>query len=108
MAEIVMDDSSLAVLKGIVKNLCPKSVIWAFGSRVDGSAHSGSDLDLAIVDFGQEGADYGELKAAVRESHIPFLIDIFELNRLPESFQREIQRSYVVLYDGRDGENLER
>ena len=100
MAEIFIDDKSLAELKGIFEKLCPASLVWAFGSRVDGSAHSGSDLDLVIVDYGQEETGYIELKDAVKESSIPFLIDVFELNKLPESFQREIKRSYVVLYDG--------
>jgi len=107
MAEIFIESKHLAELTGIFERLCPKALVWAFGSRVNGSAHSGSDLDLAIVDYGQEDADYMELKEALVESNIPFLIDIFELDRLPESFQREIKRSFVVLYDGREKENPE-
>jgi predicted nucleotidyltransferase len=100
MTDIFIDEKSLAELTGIFKKLYPKSLIWAFGSRVDGSAHSGSDLDLAIVDYGQEETDYLELKETIKESNIPFLIDIFELNKLPESFQKEIKRVYAILYDG--------
>lgn len=100
MAKIIIDEKSLAELTGIFKKLYPKSLIWAFGSRVDGSAHSGSDLDLIIVDYGQENTDYIDLKETLKESSIPFLIDIFELNKLPDSFQQEIKRNYVVLYDG--------
>ncbi len=100
MTEIFIDKKHLNELKGILEKLYPKSVIWAFGSRIDGSAHEGSDLDLVIVDYGQEDTDYIELKETIKDSNIPFLIDIFELNRLPDSFQQEIRKKYIVLYDG--------
>ena len=107
MGNIIIDDTSLAELTRIFEMLCPKSIIWAFGSRIDGSAHPGSDLDLAIVDYGQKDTDYIELKETLTQSNIPFLIDIFGFNKLPESFRREIKRNYVVLYDGRGQKNQE-
>jgi predicted nucleotidyltransferase len=100
MTKIFIDHKSLAELTEIFRRFCPKSLVWAFGSRVDGSAHCGSDLDLAIVDYGQEDRDYIELQQALKDSNIPFLIDIFELEKLPESFQQEIRDSHRVLYDG--------
>jgi len=101
MDNLMIEEKHLVELKEIIKKFYPKSLIWAFGSRMDGSAHSGSDLDLVIVDYGQEDSDYLRLKVAFQESNIPFLIDIFELNKLPESFQQEIKRQHLVLYDGR-------
>lgn len=102
MNNLFIDNKYLAELKDIIKRLYPKSVIWAFGSRIDGSAHSGSDLDLAIVGYGQEETDYTGLKEELKESSIPFLIDIFELDKLPENFQQEIKRHHIILYDGRE------
>lgn len=100
MTKIFIDEKSLTELRGIFIKLYPKSIIWAFGSRVNGSAHLGSDLDLAIVDYGQKDTDYLGLKEAIQESNIPFLIDIFEISKLPDSFKKEIKNHYVVLYDG--------
>lgn len=74
------------------------TVVWAYGSRVDGTAHEGSDLDLVVKEFGQDDANLFELREELKESNIPFLIDIFEFNKLPESFQKEIEKNYVVIY----------
>lgn len=102
----MIDKSSYSELISIFKKLCPNSLIWAYGSRVNGTAHSGSDLDLAIVDYGDQDCDYLDIKEAIIDSNIPFLIDIFELNRLPESFRDEIKRNYIVLYSGKTNQSL--
>lgn len=107
MNKILIDLPSLVELREIFKKISPKSVIWAYGSRIDGSAHEGSDLDLAIADYGQPESDIIELKEAIRESNIPFLIDLFDLKKLPKSLQEEIERNYVVLFDGEREVELE-
>ena len=79
--------------------------VWAYGSRVNGRSHDGSDLDLVLrapdlneIPTGQ----LGEFEEAVRESNIPFLIDAKDWVRLPERFHREIEREYVVLVGTKD------
>lgn len=100
MDKIFVEQRFLNEIKSVIERLYPKSVVWAYGSRVNGEAHEGSDLDLVVKDYGQKDGYLFELKEVLRESNIPFLIDIFELNKLPESFQKEIEKSYVVVYDG--------
>jgi len=100
MNRLFINKKHLEELINIFKTNYPNSVIWAYGSRIKGTAHEGSDLDLVIVDYGQDKNDYLELTEIINQSNIPFLIDIFELKRLPHSFQEEIKRDYVVLYDG--------
>lgn len=100
MTDIFIDEKALNELKRIFKKFYPESLVWAFGSRIDGSAHAGSDLDLVIVDYGEPNHDFFDLKETIKEINIPFLIDVFELNKLPDSFQREIKKNYVVLFDG--------
>lgn len=82
--------------------------VWAFGSRVNGLAHSvahsGSDLDLALVIDGDSGfsqCDFHKLQESLRESNIPFLLDLCRFDTLPDSFKKEIEENYVVVYDGR-------
>lgn len=103
MANILIEKKYLDEVISIIQRMYPKSIVWAYGSRVDGTAHEGSDLDLVVKDFGQENAYLFELKEELNESNIPFLIDIFDFNRLPESFQKEIEKNYVVIYDGKKG-----
>ena len=73
--------------------------VWAYGSRVNGAAHEGSDLDLVLRSHTLEplGPEYSALVEALEESNIPILVQVHDWARLPKSFHREIQRAYVVL-----------
>lgn len=99
MTDILIEQIFLDEIKSIIKQFYPNAVVWAYGSRIDGTAHEGSDLDLVIKDYGQKDAYLFELKEALQESNVPFLIDIFEFDKLPENFQKEIKKKYVVFYD---------
>lgn len=98
MNNLFIRPEHLAVLLSIFKDYCPNAKIWAYGSRVDGDAHDGSDLDLVIKDFGDEKCSSGELKELLNDSNIPFLIDINEFDKLPETFQKEIEKKYIIIY----------
>ncbi len=78
----------------------PDVEVWAYGSRVNGLGHDGSDLDLVLRGPGLEKIPLERLmdfEEAVRESTIPFLVEARDWARLPERFHREIEREYVVL-----------
>ena len=65
------------MLKDILISYCPDAEIWAYGSRLNGDAHSGSDLDLVVKDFHSKNAKLYELKNLFSESNIN------EDNRIP-------------------------
>lgn len=88
----------LKSLQDIFSAYCPKAEIWAYGSRVNGDSHSGSDLDLVVKSFNDACKTLSELNALLVESNIPFLIDISEYERLPATFQQEILKNYVVVF----------
>ena len=90
---LMVDHKHLSELKNIFQQIVPDAQVWAYGSRVDGTAHRGSDLDIAIVGDG----DIFALKTALQESNIPFLVDMVKFENLPESFQKEILKKYVVI-----------
>jgi len=78
--------------------------IWAYGSRVNGSAHEGSDLDLVIR--GRDLAPvpvklFGELYEKIKDSNIPILVELRDWALLPVSFHKNIERQYEVLFDNR-------
>lgn len=100
MNRLMIPKHSLETLLHLIHMWLPKSRIGAFGSRIDGTAHSGSDLDLVILTQTHTREDFIAFTNAVEESALPFLVDVSEMHRLPESFQDEIQRDYVVVYDG--------
>ena len=98
MDKLFIKEKYLKELLSVFENYCPKAEIWAYGSRVEGDAHSGSDLDLAVKTFGENTKDIIKLRKFLNESNIPFLIEIFEFNKLPESFQKEIERKHVIIF----------
>jgi len=87
----------------VLRHYVPQSEVWAYGSRVTGRAHAASDLDLVIrnpKDLSQKEKNIDELKAAFSESNLPFLVDVLDWARIPESFRQEIEKAHVVLQMG--------
>ncbi len=98
-----------AVIEALLREHLPGVEVWAYGSRVNGRSHDGSDLDLVMRGPGLNEIPIGQLgdfEEAVRDSTIPFLVEARDWARLPERFHREIERGYVVLVGG-GGEQLE-
>ena len=90
-------------LEALLRIHLPDVEVWAYGSRVHGRSHDGSDLDLVLRGPGLKEIStdqLGDFEDAVRESTIPFLVEVRDWVRLPERFHREIERDYVVLLVG--------
>lgn len=88
-------------LIAIFETATPPFEVWAYGSRVNGDAHDGSDLDLVVrtphlqklpVDV------YLALKEKIQESNIPIVVELFDWARLPEIFHKNILAKHEVLY----------
>lgn len=93
MTENFIEQRFLDELTTIFKTIVPSCKVLAYGSRINNTAHEGSDLDLALVGKG----DIAKLKSALEESNIPFLVDIVNFQDVPESFQKEILKNYRVI-----------
>lgn len=96
MSELYIKPEHLQILKDIFTKYCPNAEIWAYGSRINGNAHQGSDLDLVVKNFNDENKKIYELQELIKESNIPFLVDINLYDNLPPSFQEEINKQYIV------------
>ncbi len=91
------------VLEALLREHLPGVEVWAYGSRVNGKSHDGSDLDLVLRGPGLQEIPIGQLgdfEEAVRESTIPFLVEARDWARLPERFHGEIERHHVVFVEG--------
>lgn len=78
--------------------------VWAYGSRIDGSAHEGSDLDLVIRSMQLTPLPIGafsELYQKIKDSNIPILIELRDWALLPENFQNNVTQHHEVLFDNR-------
>ncbi len=75
--------------------------VWAYGSRVNGTAHSGSDLDLVARSQNLKPlpiAVYIDLSEKIRDSNIPILVELRDWAMLPERFHANIVQQFEVLY----------
>jgi predicted nucleotidyltransferase len=90
----------LATLETLLAQCVPQAEVWAYGSRVNGGAHPGSDLDLVLrhpADLAQDVPNWVGLKEALQESSLPILVDVHLWSGLPASFHRNIEAGYVVV-----------
>ena len=88
------------LIEDLARQHLPGIEIWAYGSRVNGQSHDGSDLDLVLraPNLAETPAlQLAEFEEALRDSTLPFLVDVHDWARLPESFHRRIEGEYVVL-----------
>ncbi len=87
-------------LETLLRKHLPTVEVWAYGSRVNGQSHDGSDLDLVLrsPDLQQIPADsLTSFSEALRASTIPLLVEVHDWARLPESCHPEIEREQLVL-----------
>ena len=89
----------LEILLSLAAQTLPADVvIWAYGSRAKGQAHSGSDLDLVLrSDEPLPGGSVADFREALTNSNIPFFVDVHDWAQLPESFHRRILVRYEVV-----------
>jgi uncharacterized protein len=93
----------LRMLKTILEQHVPDAEVWAYGSRVNGGAHEGSDLDLVIRHPGRldrPQKNLPRLREALGESSLPILVDVLDWARIPEPSRREIERLHVIVMPG--------
>lgn len=86
-------------VEALLRVCLPGVEAWAYGSRVNGESHPGSDLDLVLRTPTLEPIPDTMLRglsAALERSNIPILVQAHDWARLPENYRREIERNYVV------------
>ena len=89
-------------IEALLREHVPGVEVWAYGSRVNGRSHEGSDLDLVLRGPDLKRIDSGQLMdltEALEESNVPIIVQTHDWARLPERFHREIERKYVVLVE---------
>jgi predicted nucleotidyltransferase len=101
MPKLDLNPKHLRLLLDVLAMLAPDVEVWAYGSRVNGGGHDGSDLDLVVrnpAGLDQPQKRLGALREALSESNLPILVDILDWARIPEDFRREIERRHVTIF----------
>lgn len=98
---MILKDKHRQLLEALFRSLELPIEVWAYGSRVQGTAHEGSDLDLVVRTADLQPLPPGVLaclRAQLRESNLPILVDVADWGTLPESFRQNIKRHYEPLF----------
>ncbi len=86
------------IVREILRHHAPDREIWAFGSRVRGTARTVSDLNLCIL--GDESLGFeplARLRDEFSTSALPFLVDVVEWASTAAAFRRVIEKEKVVV-----------
>ena len=81
----------------------PATEIWAYGSRVKGTNHDTSDLDLVVrFPVGSNLSDnldrLSQFIETLRESSIPIIVQVLAWDSIPDYFRSNILKCYQVLW----------
>ena len=90
-------------IESLFQRYLPDVDVWAYGSRINGKSHPASDLDLVLRAphlNNIDGIKLINLKSALTDSNIPFLVEVRDWSLLPKSFHEEIKKNYIVLLKG--------
>lgn len=98
---MLLRDSYLQELISVFQSVNYDFEVWAYGSRVSGNAHSGSDLDLVIRSSTLHPVPIkilSRLIDRIGDSNIPILVELRDWARIPEEFRQNILQNYEVIY----------
>jgi type I restriction enzyme S subunit len=89
------------ILLDLLNDYLPDVTVWAYGSRIKGTARPQSDLDLAVFAAAEHKRAVAALKEALEESQLPFRVDLFVWDEIPVQFRENIQQAHMVLVNSR-------
>ena len=97
MQDIDITPDQRKILLDLLNDYLPGVTVWAYGSRIKGTARPQSDLDLAVFASAEQKRAVAALKEGFEESQLPFRVDMFVWDEIPAQFRENIQRAHVIL-----------
>ena len=86
------------IVREILLRHVPEREVWAFGSRVKGTAKKFSDLDLVVLgDVPLSLGVQASLAEDFSESDLPYKVDVVDWATTSERFRGIIEAGYVVV-----------
>ena len=75
----------------LLQHHLPDTEVWAYGSRVKGTARPASDLDLVTFASAGQKEAVSRLRETFDESCLPFRVDLFVWDKVLEEFRENIE-----------------
>ena len=94
---IDITDQQRAMVCKLLQMYLPDTRVWAYGSRVKRCSTPRSDLDLVVFSTPEQRDQVVELHEALDESDLPFRVDLFVWDSMPDEFREEIETDHEEL-----------
>ena len=88
-------------LLALLQRHLPDTEAWAYGSRAKRTSNPKSDLDIVVFSTPDQRARVGDLREALEESNLPFRVDLFVWDDVPNSFRKQISADHVAICTSR-------
>jgi len=94
-----LSERDMNTIHNIFKKYPDVKQVHIFGSRAKGNFHSGSDIDLAIINDGLNPQTILSLTSDFEESSLPYKVDLVDFNTIKTlAFIEHIERVGVQFY----------
>ena len=90
----ISDEQHKTILSLLERHL-PGTEAWVYGSRAKWTSRPQSDLDLVVFAKPRQRLQVGNLREAFEDSNLPFRVDLFVWDEVPETFRRQIEAEHV-------------
>jgi predicted nucleotidyltransferase len=97
MAKIDITEEQERTIKALFSRYLPNTKVWVYGSRIDGSSNENSDLDVVVFSNDEQMVCLAELREELERNFLPFRIDLFIWEHIPESFKDSILSNHIEL-----------
>ena len=85
------------IVLALLQRHLPNTTAWVYGSRAKWTSSPQSDLDLVVFATPEQNGRVSYLRGALEESSLPFRVDLFVWDTVPEQFRKHIKRDHVAL-----------
>jgi len=93
-------ETYLDMIQGIVQRILTDIPcrVYLFGSRATGTAHPGSDADIAITTDRDVSVLLSQVRLALEESTIPYKVDLVDLSQTSADFRQQALAEGILLW----------
>ena len=85
------------IVLALLQRHLPNTTAWVYGSRAKWTSSPQSDLDLVVFATPEQNGRVSYLREAFEESNLPFRVDLFVWDAVPEQFRKQIKAEHLVL-----------
>lgn len=92
-----LNDLHRKMVVDLLNHYIPNTRVWIYGSRAKGTARPASDLDMIAFTQPDQTLQVSDLKEAFEESNLPFRVDLFVWDEVPDTFRKTIEEDHQIL-----------